>query len=133
MRLAKLQESDEGARKIRATKKLQEGWKDIDEVLHHQRLLFVLEAICTELISCYHNDLLAGHFEINKTRKLIGQKYYWPSLRKDVAYVKGCDVCLGSKTVRHKAYDDLQALAIQTYQWKDFSIDFVTRLPISTN
>ena len=35
-------------------------------------------------ISCHHNDPLTGHFGIDKTRELIGRKYYWPSLRKDV-------------------------------------------------
>ena len=49
------------------------------------------------------------------------------------AYVKGCDVCLGLKAVRHKPYGDLQFLPAPTFQWKDLVIDFVTGLPISTN
>ena len=61
-------------------------------MLHYQRLPFVPEIIRTKLISRHHDNPLAGHFSINKTRELIGRKYYWPSLRKDVeAYVKGCD------------------------------------------
>ena len=77
---------------------------------------------------------MAGHFSINKTRKLIGRKYYWPSLKKDVeAYVKGCNVCLALKVVKHKPYGYLQILPVLTYQWKDFLIDFVIGLPISTN
>ena len=48
--------------------------------------------IWTELISRHHNDPLAGHFGINKSKELIGWKYYCSSLKKDVeAYVKGCD------------------------------------------
>ena len=134
LRLAELQESDEEARKIRATRELQEGWENSDGVLHHQGQLFVPEIIWTELISCHHNDLLAGHFGIDKTRELIGRKYYWLSLRKDVeTYVKGCDVCLGLKAVRHKSYGDLQSLPVPTHQWKDLSMNFVTGLPISTN
>ena len=87
-----------------------------------------------ELISWYYNNPLAGHFGVNKTRELIGRKYYWPSLRKDVkAYVKGCDVCLGSKAVRHKPYGDIQSLPMSTHQCKDLSMDFVTGLPVSTN
>ena len=134
LRLAELQESDEEARKLRATEELQEGWTDIDGVLHYQGLSFVPEVIRTELISRHHDDPLAGHFGINKTRELIGRKYYWPSLRKDVeAYVKGCDVCLASKAVRHKPYGDLQALPVPTHRWKDLSMDFVTGLPVSTD
>ena len=93
LRLAELQESDEEAQKLRATEELQEGWTDIDGVLHHQGLPFVPKIIRTKLIGRHHDDPLAGHFGIDKTRELIGRKYYWPSLRKDVeAYVKGCDV-----------------------------------------
>ena len=76
LRLAELQESDDEAQKLRATEELQEGWTDIDGVLHHQGLPFVTEIIQTELISRHHDDLLAGHFGINKTRELIGWKYY---------------------------------------------------------
>ena len=42
--------------------------------------------------------------------------------------MKGCDICLVSKAVRHKLYGDLQSLPISTYQWKDLLIDFVTGL-----
>ena len=66
------------------------------------------EVIWIELISQHHDDPLAGHFGINKTRELIGQKYYWPRLQKDFeAYVKGCDICLALKAMQHKFYSDL--------------------------
>ena len=86
------------------------------------------------MINCYRNDLFAGYFGIDKTKELVGRKYYWPSLRKDVkSYVRGCDVCLASKTVRHKPYGDLQSLPIPTHRWKDLSMDFVTGLPLSSD
>ncbi len=47
--------------------------------------------------------------------------------------MKGCDVCVASKAVRHKPYRDLQSLPVPTYKWKDPLIDFVTGLPILTN
>ena len=82
----------------------------------------------------HHNDPLAGHFGIEKTRELKAQKYYWPTLHRDVEdYVRGCDLCLASKTVRHKFYGDLQSLLVPTHRWKDLSIDFVTGLPILTD
>ena len=49
------------------------------------------------------------------------------------AYIKGCNICLASKTVKYKPYSDLQALPILIYQWKDFLIDFITGLLVSTN
>ena len=116
--LAKLRKSDAEAQKIK-TKELKEGlgkYINVDRVLEHQGLSFVPEIIQTKLISYYHDNSLIGHFAINKIRKLINRKYYWPSLRKDVkAYIKGYDVCLTSKTGRHKPYSNLQALQVLTH------------------
>ena len=71
---------------------------------------------------------------MKKTRELLAQKYYWPTLCHDIEdYVKGCDVCLASKAVQHKPYDDLQSLPILTHHWKDLSMDFVTGLPVLTD
>ena len=74
MRLSELQESDPKARKIKAESL--EIYKKVDGMLHHQGLLFVLEVIRIKLISQHHNNLLAGHFGINKTMELLGRKYY---------------------------------------------------------
>ena len=96
LRLAKLQESDKEAQKIRV-----EGlnrYEELDGILYHQGLPFVSKAIWTKIISWHYNDLLARHFGIDKTKDLIGRKYYWSSLWRDIeAYVKGYDVCLGFK------------------------------------
>ena len=43
------------------------------------------------------------------------------------------DVCLASKAIRHKPYGDLQSLLVSTHQWKNFSIDLVTCLPLSSD
>ena len=99
-----------------------------------QRLPYIPEIIRSEVISCHHDDPLAGHFGIAKTRELVSRKYYWPSIRRDVkSYVRGCDVCLASKAVCHKPYGDLQSLPIPTHRWKDLSIDFVTGLSLSAD
>ena len=103
-------------------------------MLHYQGLSYVPEIIQTELISRNHDDPLAGHFGIDKLHELIARKYHWPTLRHDVKdYVKGCNVCLALKAVRHKPYGDLQSLPVPTHRWKDLSMDFVTGLPISTD
>ncbi len=133
MRFPELQDDDKEAMKLRS-EGLSEGWEDIEQVLHYQGLPYVTKVIRSELISRHHDDPLGGYFGIEKTRELIARKYYWPTLRRDVeAYVKGCDVCLASKAVRHKPYKDLQSLPVPTHGWKDRSMDFVTGLPISAN
>ena len=124
---------DQAARKIRQ-KDLKEGWAKVEGVLHFQGLPYLLEIIRTEIISRHYDDPLARHFGIEKTRELVFQKYYWPTLRADInTYMKRCDVCLTLKAVKHKLYRDLQLLPVSTYHWKDLSIDFVIGLPISTN
>ena len=117
LRLSKLQENNDKAKLLRSSADLPEGWENVEGVLQYQGLLYVPEIIRSEVISCHHNNLLAGHFGIDKTRELVGQKYYWPSLRRDVeSYVQGCDVCLASKAVRHKLYGDLQSLPVPTHR-----------------
>ena len=86
------------------------------------------------MVSHHHNDSLAGHFGIDKTRELVGRKYYWQSLQINIeGYIQGCNIYLTSKAVRHKPYGDLQFLPIPTHRWKDFSMDFMTGLPLSAN
>ena len=103
-------------------------------MLQYRGFSYFLEIIRSEVISRHHNDLLIKHFGIDKTRELVGWKYYWPSLRRDVeTYVRGCDVCLALKAVRHKPYDDLQSLPISTHWWKELSMDFVIGLPLSSD
>ncbi len=110
------------------------GWEDIEGVLHWEGLPYLPEIIRFEIISRHHNDPLEGHFGIEKTRGLVAQKYYRPSLRDNVeAYVKACDVCPASKAVLHKPYRNIQLLPVPRHRWMDLSMDFVTGIPVSTN
>lgn len=62
---------------MRSKQDLKRAWKEAEDVvLVHQGFLYVLKAICTELIRLHYNNLLADHFKIEKTRELIAQKYY---------------------------------------------------------
>ena len=95
---------------------------------------YVFEIIRTKLISRHHNDPLAGHFNIKKTRKLVARKYYWETLRYNVkVHIRGYDIYLASKTVRHKLYGNLQQLPVLINCWKDLFIDFIIGLPQSAN
>ena len=131
LRLPNLQGDDDQGRKLQAADLL-EGWEDIEGVLQYRGFPYIPKIIWLELISWYHDNLLAGYFGIDKTQELIARKYYWPTLHWDIeAYVKGYDVCLASKAVWHKLYRNLQTLLVPTHRWKDLSMDFVTGLLIS--
>lgn len=61
------------------------------------------------------------------------QKYYWLIPRANVEYyIKACDICLAWKVVKHKLYGNRQSIAVLTHQKKDLSMDFISRLLIST-
>ena len=107
------------------------SYQDIDRMLYHQGLLFVPKVIWMEFISRHYNNLLAGHFGIKKICELLARKDFWQTLRHNIeAYVKGCNVCLASKAMRHKPYGNFQFLLVPTHCWKDLSINFMTGLPI---
>ena len=73
--LLELQDNDEEA-KILIAGGLLEGWKEVEGVLQYQELPYVPEIIRSEVISCYHDNPLTWPFGNNKTRELVGQKYY---------------------------------------------------------
>lgn len=79
----------------------------------------------------HYNDLLVGHFYIVKIKELVGQKYHYLSLKKNIkAYFKGYNVCLAIRVIKHNPYNDLQALSLLSNYLKYFLIDFVTALLI---
>ena len=134
LQLSELQKNDKETKLLRGSAGFSEDWKHNKRVLKYWGLSYVLEIICSEVISRHYNDLLAWHFGIDKRKELVGRKYYWPSLKKDVkAYIQECDICLASKAVRHKLYRDLQSLFVPTHQWKNLSMDFVIGLPLSAD
>ena len=117
LQLSELQEKNEEAKFLRGSAGLPENWKDVKRVLQYRGLLYVPEIIRSKVISRHHDDLLSGHFGIDKTRELVDRKYYWPSLRKDVEnYIRGCVVCQTSKAVRHKLYGALKFLPVPTHR-----------------
>ena len=67
--LQELQEANSKAQELR--KQGQEVYKKVDGVFHHQGLLFMPNAIRIGLISRHYDNLLAGHFGIEKTEKLL--------------------------------------------------------------
>lgn len=92
------------------------------------------ELIRPELINENHNNLLAGYFDIEETQELIAWKYYWETLWYNIeSYIQRYNICLASKAVKHKPYRDLQLLPVHTHYCKNLLIDFIPKLPISTN
>lgn len=93
---------------------MKDSWKeDINKMFHQENLLYIPKVLQIKLISRYYNNLLASYFDINKTQKLIAQKYYWYTFWADIeTYVKDCNICLAFKAVCYSFYGDLQLLPI---------------------
>ena len=67
LKLQELQETDLKPQELR----LKDGYQKVYTVLQYQGLFFVPKTIQRELISRHHDNPLAGHFGIEKTRKLL--------------------------------------------------------------
>ena len=107
LRLLELQAEDSQARKIRS-EKLGRNWQDSNRILHYQGMPYIFEIIKIELISKYYHIQQADYFGIKKIPEFVARKYYCKTLRHNIeVYVKGCDICLMSKAVRHKSYRNL--------------------------
>lgn len=79
-------------------------------------LSYISKIICIKLINQYYNDPLVDYFRIKKTQELVSQKYYKPIFHFNVkAYIKGCDISLALKIVKHKFYNELQLPLVPTY------------------
>ena len=75
-----------------------------------------------------HAGGLARHFGRDKTIVLVEDRFYWPSLKKDVArIVAQCRTC--QLVMAKKQNTGLYTiLPVPHEPWKDVSIDFVLRL-----
>ena len=71
LRLQELQGKDKQTRKLRVKQLVKDSWEGIDGMFYYHGLSFVPEIIWIKLISRHHNNLLVGHFGIEKTYKLV--------------------------------------------------------------
>ena len=122
-------------------RKVQKTWHvDDNELLWYSNALFVPDDIATraELLWHYHDDPMAGHFEVKKTHDLLGRKFFWQGMWKDIQkYVGSCDICQRTKASRHCPYGSLASLPVPDGPWQEIMMDFIVGLPpnglISTN
>ena len=103
-------------------------------LLYHENALFVPEdqSVRAELMRRHHDDDLAGHFGVDKTKDLLRRKYYWIGINDDVSFhCSTCDVCQRINSRHHKPYGLLSSLPWSDKPWDELTMDFITGLPPS--
>ena len=94
--------------------------------------LFVPENLRSQVLQWGHNSRLACHPGSTRTCHLLTQRFWWPSLRRDVReYVRACPTCNQSKSSNQPPSGLLQPLPVPSRPWSHVSLDFVTGLPPS--
>lgn len=88
-----------------------------------------IKTILQEIHDGAHESAHAGR---ERTLSAVREKFYWPSLRKDVSdYVKSCDVCQKVKHDRSGKTGYLKPLEIPAQPFDTISLDFISGLPMS--
>ena len=71
---------------------------------------------------------------MNKTLELLRRQYTWPDVRTFIRdYCRSCTTCARGKLPRHKPYGTLKQLPIPEQPWNSISMDFIEKLPSSSN
>ncbi|GJS71411.1 putative CCCH-type zinc finger family protein [Tanacetum coccineum] len=95
------------------------------------RLCVPLSSFREAIIVECHQGALAGHFGRAKTVSLVGERFFWPKLVRDVMKVLNrCRICHIAKT-HHTNQGLYTPLPTPSGPWEDVSIDFVLGLPLT--
>ncbi|UYV80845.1 K02A2.6-like [Cordylochernes scorpioides] len=79
-----------------------------------------------EIMSKYHNHMLNENLGVVRTTYRLKNKYYRPSMLKDVSeFVKRCHLCQSRKGSNHLPSGLLQPISTSNYPFERIGIDFV--------
>ncbi|KAM9412399.1 uncharacterized protein ACWYII_026600 [Salvelinus alpinus] len=94
--------------------------------------LFVPKAARSQVLLWGHSSRLTCHPGVGRTLEFIQRKFWWPTIKEDVAtFVKACSVCCQGKSSHLRPQGLLHPLSIPHRPWSHISLDFITGLPPS--
>jgi hypothetical protein len=80
-----------------------------------------------------HLSKFSIHPGSSKMYQDIKENFWWSNMKVDIAkYVPECDTCQRIKASHLKPSSTLQPLLIPSWKWDDISMDFVSRLPLTS-
>jgi len=101
---------------------------------HHDR---VVERLCVpkclrfDICSNYHEDMIAGHMGMTRTRNRICSRYFWPNMTEEInRFVRSCPSCQSRKGVLRKPAGFLQSIYVEK-PFEKVGIDLLGPFPLS--
>lgn len=102
-------------------------------IRYHGRIwLGANSALQTKLIAALHSSVVGGHSGAQATYVRVKRLFTWQGLKAAVIdFVRQCAICQHAKHANSHPGGLLQPLPIPDGAWRDITMDFVERLPLS--
>ncbi|KAL0148771.1 hypothetical protein M9458_055949 [Cirrhinus mrigala] len=95
-------------------------------------LTYVPLCLRQRVLSEVHSVPSSGHPGIEVTLHLLGNRFWWPTVRPDtIDFIRNCAVCNTSKVPRRLPAGLLQPLPVPHRPWSHIAVEFLTDLPPS--
>ncbi len=110
-------------------KKNRDSYHIVEGLVTFDKRVVVPKCGVREVLRLCHDQALAGHLGVEKTTKLIGHRFFWPGLGRDVRdYVRTCEPCQLRKRNYHKVHSPLKPF-ITSRLFQRFAMDIVSYPP----
>ena len=101
---------------------------------HHGKLYLPnQESLCFWILWESYNQPMTRHPGVARTYENFQHSYYWPKMVNLLRqYIRNCCTCSRAKHARDRQ-GELLPLPVLSQPWKNLAIDFITKLPVSTD
>ncbi|GJZ70509.1 putative reverse transcriptase domain-containing protein [Tanacetum coccineum] len=107
-----------------------------DGSLHYMDRIWVplVGGVRTKIMDKDHKTRYSVHHGTDKMYYDLRDMYWWPGMKKEIAiYVSKCLTCAKVKAEHQRPSDLLQKPKIPEWKWEKIAMDFITKLPRSSN
>ncbi|KAI2647533.1 Transposon Tf2-6 polyprotein [Labeo rohita] len=95
-------------------------------------LTYVPLCLRPRVLTEVHATPASGHPGIEATLRLLGNRFWWATIRQDtIKFIRDCAICNTTKVPRRLPAGLLQPLPVPQRPWSHIAMDFITDLPPS--